>query len=175
MILIDLTGQTYGNLTVIERASNDARREARWICQCGCGNTVTVLGSNLRNGRQRSCGCKKRLPRSEAAFNFLYRALRKNARERGYDWALTPEQVKDISQKPCLYCGAEPYQEIKDGYNGYNGGLTYNGLDRVDNSKGYVIENVVPCCGMCNYAKRQHSVDDFKSWARRLYEHWAGR
>lgn len=175
MKLINLTGEKYGNLTITERGPSDGRGEAQWFCRCGCGNTVLVPGSVLRSGRQRSCGCKKRLSESEAAFNFLFRNLKRSARERGYEWALTKEQVKEITQRPCFYCGAEPYQEIKDGYNGFNGGLKYNGIDRVDNSRGYMIDNVVPCCGMCNYAKRDHPVGDFKEWARRLFEHWAGK
>lgn len=172
MRTINETGNIYGNLTVLSQTASDGRGEASWLCQCGCGKKVIVLGSNLRNGRQKSCGCKKRLSEGEAAINFLYRNLKRNARDRGIEWSLTKEHVAKIIGRPCFYCGVEPYQEIKNGYNGFNGGLKYNGLDRVDNKKGYLVENVVPCCGMCNYAKRDHSVKDFKEWVSRIYHHW---
>lgn len=49
--VIDLTGQTFGRLTVIERASNDNQGRARWLCECSCEdkNKVIVSGYNLRN------------------------------------------------------------------------------------------------------------------------------
>lgn len=56
--LIDLTGQKYGRLTVIERAGRTAHGEhAKWVCLCECGNVTTVIGKNLRNGNTTSCGC----------------------------------------------------------------------------------------------------------------------
>lgn len=49
-------GETYGRLTVIERAENQGRRVA-WLCRCECGNTCVVLGDSLQSGNTRSCGC----------------------------------------------------------------------------------------------------------------------
>jgi hypothetical protein len=45
----------------------------------------------------------------------------------------------------------------------------YNGIDRVDNFKGYEIDNCVPCCYICNYAKRDMSKDQFLAWVKRIY------
>lgn len=55
--LIDLTGQTFGRLTVLERVENNKENEAHWKCKCVCGNIVNILGSSLRSGRTKSCGC----------------------------------------------------------------------------------------------------------------------
>lgn len=56
--LIDLTGQKYGRLTVVERAGKTVHGEhAKWICQCECGSVTTVIGKNLRIGTTTSCGC----------------------------------------------------------------------------------------------------------------------
>lgn len=57
--LIDLTGQCFGRLTVIERVPKLTRRGAVWRCTCACGKTTVVLGTNLRQGNTRSCGCLK--------------------------------------------------------------------------------------------------------------------
>lgn len=57
--LVDLTGQQYGNLTVIKRAENGANRKAQWVCRCVCGKVVTVRGEHLRSGATSSCGCSK--------------------------------------------------------------------------------------------------------------------
>lgn len=56
--LINLVGERFGRLVVLERGPNQNGRNTTWVCRCDCGNTTTVLGNNLRakNGT-RSCGC----------------------------------------------------------------------------------------------------------------------
>lgn len=53
---IDLTGQRFGRLTVIERAENKGHM-TRWLCLCDCGNTTISQAANLRGGKTVSCGC----------------------------------------------------------------------------------------------------------------------
>ena len=59
--LIDLTGQRYGRLTVIERAESSkqpsGQTKTRWRCKCDCGNEIVVLGHSLKSGNTQSCGC----------------------------------------------------------------------------------------------------------------------
>ena len=54
---IDITGQKFNKLTVVERVENAVGGIARWRCQCDCGNFTIVRGSNLKNGAVKSCGC----------------------------------------------------------------------------------------------------------------------
>lgn len=54
--LIDLTGQKFGRLTVINRGPNKNNRTA-WICKCDCGNEILVIGKSLKSGNTQSCGC----------------------------------------------------------------------------------------------------------------------
>ena len=56
---IDLMNQKFNHLTVLERDTTKTGKGAYWICQCDCGNTVSVSGRNLRNGSVQSCGCIK--------------------------------------------------------------------------------------------------------------------
>jgi hypothetical protein len=55
----DLTGQTFGRLTVIGLAQRHDAKNAYWLCQCACGNPEQkeVQGGSLRGGRVLSCGC----------------------------------------------------------------------------------------------------------------------
>jgi hypothetical protein len=46
----------------------------------------------------------------------------------------------------CIYCGIELE-------------LSGKGLDRLDSNKGYIVENCVPCCRMCNVIKNEYSLD----------------
>ena len=65
--LIDLMGQKFGRLTVIERAENTKDGRAQWKCKCDCGNELIVRGKNLRNGSTKSCGCLQKERTSEAS------------------------------------------------------------------------------------------------------------
>ena len=55
--LLDLTGQRFGRLVVIQRAENTKGGKARWRCQCDCGQEIIVDGKHLRRGETQSCGC----------------------------------------------------------------------------------------------------------------------
>lgn len=58
MRLIDLTDHPpFGKLTVIERAGSAKSGHAQWLCQCECGNVVTVSSNPLLRGLTNSCGC----------------------------------------------------------------------------------------------------------------------
>lgn len=55
--LIDITGERYSRLLVLERAENTERGQAVWKCLCDCGNITYVRGGNLKSGAVKSCGC----------------------------------------------------------------------------------------------------------------------
>lgn len=64
--LIDLTGQVFGRLTVLQRAENTTKsRGSRWLCKCTCGNFISVASTHLRDGHVKSCGCLNREMASE--------------------------------------------------------------------------------------------------------------
>lgn len=56
---IDLSGQTFGRLVVINRAPNLGPLTA-WLCRCECGKETRVTGFRLRSGHTKSCGCFRR-------------------------------------------------------------------------------------------------------------------
>lgn len=58
--LIDLTGQRFTRLLVIERAGSYPNKAARWRCRCDCGNEVFSTGFHLVRGNVKSCGCYNR-------------------------------------------------------------------------------------------------------------------
>lgn len=53
----DLTGLRFGRLTVVDRAENSIDGHAKWDCICDCGKTSVVVGTQLRRGDIKSCGC----------------------------------------------------------------------------------------------------------------------
>ena len=58
--LINLVGQKFHHLTVLERATNIGHQTA-WLCQCDCPNAtkIVVRGADLKNGHTKSCGCQR--------------------------------------------------------------------------------------------------------------------
>lgn len=62
--LIDLTGQKFGRLTVLER--DLSRKGVYWICRCDCGNIKSILGQHLKSKHTQSCGCLQKERASEA-------------------------------------------------------------------------------------------------------------
>lgn len=60
---IDILGQRFGLLVVIEKAKSEIfseRTRSMWLCQCDCGNTRIAKGCALRSGGIKSCGCLKK-------------------------------------------------------------------------------------------------------------------
>jgi len=50
----------FGRLTVINRAKSSKRWQARYWCECSCGEILIVLEYNLQSGNTKSCGCLHR-------------------------------------------------------------------------------------------------------------------
>ncbi len=105
----------------------------------------------------------------EAAFNSLYYNNKCSAKRRWHFWNLRKQDFKSITQMNCFYCDIEPRQ-IFYGKNLY-GDYTYNGVDRINNSRGYALGNVVPCCKQCNIMKSRMLVNEFYDWIERVYNH----
>lgn len=57
--MIDVTGEVFGRLTVIEPIRQRGKKEIYWRCQCSCGKLTLVMAQNLREGKIQSCGCYK--------------------------------------------------------------------------------------------------------------------
>lgn len=56
----DITGQTFGRLTVLKALPRPNNTPSRWHCRCVCGTDVVVMLSHLRSGHTQSCGCLQR-------------------------------------------------------------------------------------------------------------------
>jgi len=169
------TGKKYGKLTVIKRAETKPGM-VYWICRCDCGKGTIVSGRALRTGNTKSCGCLhresllQRLGKGEAAFRRALAQIKSNARRRDYSFELTNQEAKQIMTMPCFYCGNKPSNHIKN--RSGNGDFYYNGLDRIDNTQGYIRGNVVPSCAVCNWAKGTMAQEEFINHFRKVVNLW---
>lgn len=165
----DLTGQKFGRLTVIQQEGRSKSNRALWLCKCECGGEKIVNGAYLQNGGTRSCGCLfletrpkkgwgKSAPRGQTNFKITYGQYKRRAKRKNLVFELSEDEFKSLNESNCYYCGRAPSNICN--YPGTNGAHIYNGIDRVDNEGGYTVDNVVPCCGTCNYAKKETTVDE---------------
>jgi hypothetical protein len=148
-----------------------------WLCKCDCGRE---FHSNyiyaIKTGATKSCGkCQHegmdyRLSSARSVYNITYTEPKDT---------ISFEEFLNLSQQNCEYCGSAPTrtrnvfideknlrkysQKSKD-----NGDFVYNGLDRVDPKLPHTLENVVPCCWDCNWAKNNLSLKEFDERFLRL-------
>lgn len=181
--VIDLAGQRFGKLSVQSLVPKRSKGgKTKWICECDCGNIIEAFSTNLRRGYTIGCGkCRSNIANQhgrydlktyDSSFNEFLRTVKGNAKRRGFVFELTEQGVRDISKQNCFYCGRSPYKS-KRVRNNFGSGYVYNGIDRVDNSKGYMTNNCVPCCETCNRMKLKLDVDEFKQHIILMYNHWA--
>jgi len=96
----------------------------------------------------------------------LIAQYKSGAKRRGLDFLATPEQMKELFGSNCHYCNRPPRQ-VKKGRHDY-GNFVYNGVDRVDSTKGYIEGNIVPCCNACNVAKWKMTHSEFIEHCKRI-------
>lgn len=175
---LELTGKKFGRLNVVHYSKTDKG----WICNCDCGNCVTINTNNLTSGKSKSCGClrkeitAKRMKQQnhankkkvgEGSMSCLINRYKFDAKKRELEWNLTREQFKLLTSSDCVYCGVKPSRIIKGARS--NGEYLFNGIDRIDSNLGYIPTNTVSCCEKCNYAKREMSFNEFKEWIERVF------
>lgn len=80
-----------------------------------------------------------------------YRTYKFNAKRRGFTFDVTLDQMRDFLKSKCIYCEDAA-----------------TGIDRVDNSLGYIDGNMVACCSICNHMKYILSRQDFIDKCRQI-------
>ncbi len=86
-----------------------------------------------------------------------FNAYKRNSKVKGTLFDLPRELFDDLVTDNCFYCGSKP--------------VVLNGIDRVDNSKGYFFGNVVTSCFDCNSGKGTKTRAEFESWVLRVVKH----
>lgn len=149
---VDLTGQRFGRLTVVEKSSPDKHGTMRWLCLCDCGTEKVIRGDKLRTGEIMSCGCFQR----ECSANRA-KELGKRSKTHGLSgthlYCVYDNMIKRCYNEKCERYpryggrGISVCKEWLDNRcvfydwainNGYEEGLT---IDRIDVNSGYSPEN----------------------------------
>lgn len=135
----DMTGQKCGSLLVICREAS-VNKLAAWRCRCECGKEVIATGSDLRQGKIKTCGCRigiKTRRNWQGTGNIpknYWSCLNKNAIQRSIQFDLEIEyldKLYDSQHGKCALSGL--FISFVD---------KTASLDRIDNKKGYLPGNV---------------------------------
>ena len=186
-------GKQFTRLTVLSAVDPviDKHGKARtaYLCQCSCGTILTITRHALQNKNGiKSCGCLNNENRSKLGLSKRkspphISTAKQIFLNRYSDGDLTLDDFLKISQQNCYYCDCLPSAQYnrfahRKGYKVSDyavkeGTFKYNGLDRIDSALPHNLENVVPCCVICNRAKSNTSQFDFKEWIGKVFRHWA--
>lgn len=151
----------FGSLTFIgmSELKKDGRRTGNFKCDCGKLHTTTLR--NVLTGKTKSCGCQRKVglnPHNRTihvsyspkrTFGHFHAQLKESAKRKNLKISISTSDLKKLVLSPCFYCGNKHDVPI--------------GLDRIDSSKGYTEDNVVPACTVCNRMKLNMSVYQFIS------------
>jgi hypothetical protein len=121
--IIDLTGQVFGRLTVMNLYGSN--KTTIWSCKCECGNYVVIPRGSLISGRTKSCGCLNRKLVSERNRNKI---INEQERKRLSNIRLGTIHSEETKQK---------MSESRSGMNSPNYGKTFPPEIRKRMSDGY--------------------------------------
>lgn len=183
-------GDVYGDFTILEDepirkvyVSSTGKKTIRalWTCMCKCGSitqrTTTDLITKQGIKKCTVCGYKER-PQStrrqsdiERLYNLSIVSRCKKSKDRIKN-LLSLEDFERLINENCFYCG-QPPKETTLGKNKIvqNIKIVRNGIDRVDPTKHYSLDNCVPCCKYCNIVKSDLTQEQFITKINQIYTH----
>ena len=148
-----------------DRKRDNQKRQDTTLC-LDCGRTLTkeIQAKGKHDKPLRRCvPCYEKLLKQESerpvrernfkaeAFtnkHVIWNHYVKGAKKRGIHFGLTKTHFEELIMMPCFYCSYQKQGEV-------------NGIDRLDNQKGYIENNVVPCCEPCNLMKGSQHPQEF--------------
>lgn len=184
----NLTNKKFGRWTVLSFAGygTTKKKAAHWKCKCACGTVRKVKANTLKRGNSVSCGCFQkeaiakalRLNPGETGLNNIFRVYKRHAYNANRVFKFSKEKFKQITSSNCHYCNASP-SSIGRSYKSSgstqaaieNSKYLYNGIDRINNNKGYTVENCVTCCKKCNFLKGTLTYKEFLEHITKISQH----
>ena len=170
-------GDVVGNLEIKGLGSTSKAGVRLYSVLCLlCGSVTDKRLQTIEMAK--SCGCmqskrdrravgsgRRTAKGTRVEINTLISIYKSNARKRDTSFDLTYAQFETLVDGECYFCGDTGGNTLrKRSYNDYS----YTGIDRVDNSVGYLPSNCISCCSWCNRAKNNGTLANFVDKCKRI-------
>lgn len=177
---LDLEGVHKWNLTGIRKISTSG--PAVWEFKCDCGNTTTVVASDFKRGRTKSCGCLRNRTGAnnptwggyEDISAHMWQTMRYHSKRRGRKFTITMPYIWQLflkQNKKCAISGVDISFGDKTKLQRTERSNKTASLDRIDSSKGYIEGNVQWVHKTVNQMKSDHVQTDFVAWCKLVAKH----
>lgn len=165
-----------GNFTQI-----DNKGRLRSIVKYECIICKSITNQRIDEVKRRGHYCKKckLIQNSKNEFKFknieltcanvLKSRMNKRYIKRGLKCTLSSQEILELVKSECHYCGIKNSNLHKYKQPNFEYDFYYNGIDRIDSSKGYIQGNVVTCCKTCNVSKMDMGYDEFLKHIIKIY------
>ena len=164
----DYTGLETNKFIILKKQKTKAKNQCyEYIALCKFCNKEFITNSQKisTNRGCNNCGiCPKREKRKNG-YEVLYKSYQYSAKKRKLEFNLKIEEFIETVTKNCYYCGMEP--SLRDNERKILSIYT-NGIDRLNNTKGYLKDNCVPCCPTCNLMKLNLTEEVFIEKCQRI-------
>lgn len=172
----NLLNKKFGKLTVIRLHSKDNHRRIHWTCVCDCGNEKTIRYDHLLEGDTRSCGCLNRQNSWEGVGELglsLFNHYKSSAKKRHIPFKVTMTYLWKLFLKQNKKCAitndALSFSSYKNKFGQRRGNAS---LDRIDNSKGYVVGNVQWVTKDVNMCKGMLNMESFACLCKKVINNY---
>lgn len=148
----DISGQKFGKLTAVKDVARSRNGHVRWLCDCDCGNTKSILSTHLVSGKIKHCGCVKRPtgPKhkqwagcgdiSGGFWNQIQRGANGEKGRKKLEFSITIEYAWSLFEKQKSKCALSGVDiNLNRTFGKFTGTAS---LDRIDSGIGYVVGNV---------------------------------
>lgn len=174
-----LIGQIIGPfkvLSTIREETLSGGKITKYECECvKCGSLSIKQLHHIKGFKGEGClECTNKLTRKPTLSieerNYKnYKSKIEKQTNKIFD--LSFEEFDSITKLNCCYCGTEPIfpERFKNEFK--NREVVYfNGIDRIDSTKGYILQNCVPCCSRCNSMKSDLKQIEFLEHIKKIYK-----
>jgi hypothetical protein len=157
----NLSNVRFGKLIVISfhghHITSGGRSKVLWNCKCDCGNTTVVSADSLRIGDTSSCGCGIKsfhcTSGNTKSLQRYYTHLKYGADKRKIEFNITKEDLESLLIRQNNKCSLSNLEiSLSDGT---------ASVDRIDNNKGYIVNNIQFIYRPINYMKNTLSNNEF--------------
>jgi len=171
-----LIGKKFGKLKVIDFGGYSKGNKTRWLCKCECGNQKIVRNDCLQKLTTKSCGCiNKQIGSNNRSYkgykelsSCFFNSIKNGAIRRNLEFSITIEDMWNLflkQNKKCIYSGWDlllPSSKKLE---------KTASLDRIDSTKGYIIDNIQWVHKDINVMKMNYSHKYFMQMIQAIAKH----